>query len=597
MKLKDLRIGTRLWLAVGLFIAALVALAGFASLRASQAQDIAEKTLSLAETKIRLATRWSQMTEAAVGSSQVSTISADPVATKMLNDSTAKAIEKITAVQKQLAELPQSDDEKALTAKIAELRKVVLASSTKVKELKAAGDLEGARAESGKTFVPATVPYLQALADFVTLQENGARAAQERAVADRRLTLTIAIVVGALIIAGMLVGTFLLVRSIRQPLAEAMRLADAIAAGDLSPKPLQTRGDELGDLSRALVAMRESLGRMVGQVRTAADSIGTASSEIATGNQDLSQRTEQTASNLQQAASSMEQLTGTVKQSADSARQANQLAASAAEVAARGGNVVSQVVTTMDEINASSKKISDIIGVIDGIAFQTNILALNAAVEAARAGEQGRGFAVVASEVRSLAQRSAQAAKEIKGLIGASVEKVEGGSRLVADAGATMTEIVGSVQRVSDIIGEITAAASEQSDGIGQINSAVVQLDQMTQQNAALVEESAAAAESLKQQAGTLAKAVGTFRLGNEHTAATVHHAPAPAAAPIKPAPSFKPTAHAAKPKLAAPVAKPAPAKAPVTLALRAQAPASVAARPSAPAVATTAHNDDWETF
>jgi methyl-accepting chemotaxis protein len=216
----------------------------------------------------------------------------------------------------------------------------------------------------------------------------------------------------------------------------------------------------------------------------------------------------------------MEQLTGTVKQSADSARQANQLASSAAEVAARGGVVVSQVVATMEDINASSKKIADIIGVIDGIAFQTNILALNAAVEAARAGEQGRGFAVVASEVRSLAQRSAEAAKEIKGLIGASVEKVEGGSRLVADAGQTMKEIVGSVQRVSDIIGEITAAASEQSEGIGQVNGAVTQLDQMTQQNAALVEESAAAAESLKEQAVRLAEVVDTFRLeGHAHSA------------------------------------------------------------------------------
>ncbi|WP_235582356.1 methyl-accepting chemotaxis protein, partial [Rhizobacter sp. Root16D2] len=235
------------------------------------------------------------------------------------------------------------------------------------------------------------------------------------------------------------------------------------------------------------------------------------------GNQDLSARTEQTASNLQQAASSMEQLTGTVKQSADSARQANQLASSAAEVAARGGSVVAQVVTTMDEINASSKKINDIIGVIDGIAFQTNILALNAAVEAARAGEQGRGFAVVASEVRSLAQRSAQAAKEIKGLIGASVDRVEAGSRLVADAGTTMNEIVGSVQRVSDIIGEITAASSEQSDGIGQINTTVTQLDQMTQQNSALVEESAAAAESLRDQAQRLSQAVGAFRFEARH--------------------------------------------------------------------------------
>src|SRR5262249_514182 len=215
---------------------------------------------------------------------------------------------------------------------------------------------------------------------------------------------------------------------------------------------------------------------------------------------------------LQQTASSMEQLTGTVRQSADSARQANQLAASAAEVAARGGAVVSQVVSTMDEINTSSKKIADIIGVIDGIAFQTNILALHAAVEAPRAGEQGPGFAVVASEVRSLAQRSAEAAKEIKGLIGTSVDKVESGSKLVADAGKTMTEIVASVQRVTDIIGEITAATSEQSEGIGQVNAAVTQLDQMTQQNAALVEQSAAAAESLKEQAVHLAQAVGTFR-------------------------------------------------------------------------------------
>jgi methyl-accepting chemotaxis protein len=252
---------------------------------------------------------------------------------------------------------------------------------------------------------------------------------------------------------------------------------------------------------------------MVGQVRSSTDNISTASTEIATGNLDLSQRTEQTASNLQQAASSMEQLTGTVKQSADSARQANQLASSAAEVAARGRAVVTQVVSTMDEINASSKKISDIIGVIDGIAFQTNILALNAAVEAARAGEQGRGFAVVASEVRSLAQRSADAAKEIKTLIGASVEKVDSGSRLVADAGQSMKDIVSSVQRVTDIIGEITAASTEQSDGIGQVNGSVVQLDKMTQQNAALVEESAAAAESLKDQAQRLATVVAAFRL------------------------------------------------------------------------------------
>ncbi|MDE2276091.1 MAG: hypothetical protein KGK09_07320, partial [Burkholderiales bacterium] len=234
---------------------------------------------------------------------------------------------------------------------------------------------------------------------------------------------------------------------------------------------------------------------------------------IASGNQDLSGRTEQTASNLQQAASSLEQLTGTVRQTADSARTANQLAASATTVAQRGGEVVSQVVSTMDEISASSRRIGDIIGTIDGIAFQTNILALNAAVEAARAGEQGRGFAVVASEVRSLAQRSAEAAREIKGLIGASVEKVESGSRLVADAGSTMGEIVASVQRVSDIIGEISAATGEQSTGIAQVNVAIAQLDQATQQNAALVEESAAAAESLRAQAATLTHVTERFQL------------------------------------------------------------------------------------
>jgi methyl-accepting chemotaxis protein len=302
-------------------------------------------------------------------------------------------------------------------------------------------------------------------------------------------------------------------RSVQAPIREAERLAARIAAHDLSSDPHVDGRDELSKLLASLLEMQASLRRLVGQVRASTDSINTASAEIAGGNRDLSARTEQTASNLQQAASSMAQLTGTVRQSADSAQQANRLAASAADVAERGGKVVAQVVATMDEISGSSSKIADIIGVIDGIAFQTNILALNAAVEAARAGEQGRGFAVVAGEVRSLAQRSAEAAKEIKALIGASVQKVESGSKLVADAGQTMSEIVGSVRRVSDIIGEISAAAAEQSDGIGQVNAAVTQLDQMTQQNAALVEQSAAAAESLKDQALHVAQALGAFRL------------------------------------------------------------------------------------
>jgi methyl-accepting chemotaxis protein len=290
-------------------------------------------------------------------------------------------------------------------------------------------------------------------------------------------------------------------------------VAEKMVAADGSVSFEVTRMHSDDPVTAKLLGALRHVEQSIAQVRQAADSIGTASTEIAGGNADLSARTEQTASNLQQAASSMEQLTGTVAHSADAAAQANQLASSAAQVARRGGEVVGQVVSTMDEIHASSRKIADIIGVIDGIAFQTNILALNAAVEAARAGEQGRGFAVVAGEVRSLAQRSAEAAKEIKALIGTSVDKVETGSKLVADAGATMNEIVASVQRVSDIIGEISAAAREQSSGLGQVNAAVADLDRMTQQNAALVEQSAAAAESLKEQAKRLAHIVATFRL------------------------------------------------------------------------------------
>ncbi|MBK9236627.1 MAG: hypothetical protein IPO19_11530 [Rhodoferax sp.] len=307
--------------------------------------------------------------------------------------------------------------------------------------------------------------------------------------------------------------SWLMQRKIVAELAGAGEVANAVAGGNLSMEAASQRQDEVGDLVRALGAMTAQLNQSIATVMDSSESIRLASAEIATGNQDLANRTEETATNLQRAASSTEQLTGIVRQSADAARQANQLAALASEVAVRGGTVVAQVVSTMDEINASSKKISDIIGVIDGIAFQTNILALNAAVEAARAGEQGRGFAVVASEVRSLAGRSAEAAKEIKGLIGVSVDKVETGSRLVADAGRTMTEIVSSVQRVTDIIGEISSASNEQSEGISQVNSTVIELDRMTQQNAALVEQSAAAAESLREQAQRLAHVVSAFRL------------------------------------------------------------------------------------
>jgi len=424
------------------------------------------------------------------------------------------------------------------------------------------------------------------------LGTEGAHAEAARQAMTRQTITLFAVALGIAILI-VVPATLINMQSICRPMTEAQALAASIARGDLTNQITLIGRDESTQLMQALSDMQESLRTLVGQVRNSTDSISTASTEIATGNQDLSARTEQTASNLQQAASSMEQLTGTVKQSADSARQANQLASSAAEVAARGGSVVSQVVTTMDEINASSKKISDIIGVIDGIAFQTNILALNAAVEAARAGEQGRGFAVVAGEVRSLAQRSAQAAKEIKALIGASVEKVDSGSRLVADAGKTMSEIVGSVQRVSDIIGEITAASSEQSDGIGQVNTAVTQLDQMTQQNAALVEESAAAAESLRDQAKRLASVVATFRL--DAHAAPAAPAPVALAAP-KTVVAAKPVAKP-KPATAVPSTAAKPAPAPVVTKVAAATPSPAPAPVAGPAFAATAPSDDWETF
>ena len=351
------------------------------------------------------------------------------------------------------------------------------------------------------------------MSEIVTGIETAAAASSAEATALAHRTTLLLTLASVLATGFTLAVCGLMLRRVMLAIKRAAEVAVAVANGDLAvPAPSQ-RSDEIGDLQRALGQMVAQLRDSIHTVQDAAQRIAGAGAQIATGNQDLSNRTEQTASNLQQAASSLETLTGTVRHSADSAHQASALAASAAEVAQRGGTAVGQVVSTMDEINTSSRKIADIIGTIDGIAFQTNILALNAAVEAARAGEQGRGFAVVASEVRSLAQRSAAAAREIKTLIGTSVDRVEIGTRQVRDAGATMTEIVASVQRVADIISEISAAAGEQSSGIGEVNGAVASLDHMTQQNAALVEQSAAAAEHLRDQARSLSGIVARFRI------------------------------------------------------------------------------------
>ncbi|MCX7247049.1 MAG: methyl-accepting chemotaxis protein, partial [Burkholderiales bacterium] len=353
--------------------------------------------------------------------------------------------------------------------------------------------------------------YIKAVNDLVDFQtevmtEDG-KAAGVQAEGAQRMMLILSAVAALLTV----FFAWFITRSITVPLNLAVQVAQKVAAGDLTSHIEVMSKDETGTLTLALKDMNDSLKKIVGEVRSGTEAIGSGTKQIASGNADLSQRTEEQASSLEETASSMEELTSTVKQNAENAKQANQLALGASTVAVKGGQVVSEVVTTMSSINESSKKIVDIIGVIDGIAFQTNILALNAAVEAARAGEQGRGFAVVASEVRNLAQRSAAAAKEIKALIGDSVDKVGAGTKLVDEAGKTMEEIVNSVKRVTDIMSEITAASQEQSAGIEQVNQAITQMDEVTQQNAALVEEAAAAAESLEEQAQNLQAAVAIF--------------------------------------------------------------------------------------
>ncbi|MET0518309.1 MAG: methyl-accepting chemotaxis protein [Burkholderiaceae bacterium] len=550
----------------------------------------------------RLATDWYRNITNGVNRTSAVAASADPALAQFFAAVSAESSRQSGELQKQLETLLVEPAERAKFEKVSEARKAYLSTRDAINAAKKAGDADKARQIFESQFQPAAAAFEAGIKDVVQQQRGQLDAAAKRMDASNSTARTGLVVFALCALAVAVALVYWLTRSITVPLREAAEVADAIANFDLTHTITPRSNDETGRLLRSLQTMQSALLKLIGEVRGSTDSISTASAEIATGNHDLSSRTEQTASNLQQAAASMLQLTGTVRQTADSATTANQLASSAAEVAQRGGAVVAQVVSTMDEINASSRRINDIIGTIDGIAFQTNILALNAAVEAARAGEQGRGFAVVASEVRSLAQRSAAAAKENKALIGASAERVESGSRLVQDAGATMGDIVASVQRVSDIIGEISAASREQSDGIHQINAAVNQLDQMTQQNAALVEESASAAESLKDQASRLAQAIGVFRLNAGSLAVPAASAAAAGSAPLRKSPAQSrpaPAPSASKATTKAPKAAHAkPAAFPASPA--AKPPGAPAAKPEAApasAAAAAAAEGDWETF
>jgi methyl-accepting chemotaxis protein-1 (serine sensor receptor) len=420
----------------------------------------------------------------------------------------------IDAQWKQYSATTMIDGEQAAADRFQQARaKFVSDALRPAVEALRAGDMARATALVNGPMIEQFVPVRASINALIQTQLDEAAKANENSRSAYEMVRLVCLTGMALGLALAAVVGAMLVKSIVRPLDEAVRIAGAVAGGDLTQDIRVRANDETGHLMRALNEMNTGLARIVGRVRAGTDTIASASGQIATGNLDLSTRTEQQAASLERTATSMEELTSTVRQNADNARQANTLAQSASEVAARGGAVVTQVVATMGAINASASRIADIIGVIDGIAFQTNILALNAAVEAARAGEQGRGFAVVASEVRNLAQRSAAAAKEIKSLIDDSVQKVHHGSELVDQAGATMGEIVGSINRVTDIMSEIMAASQEQSTGIEEVNRAIVQMDQATQQNAALVEEASAAAQQLREEADSLARAVGAFRI------------------------------------------------------------------------------------
>jgi methyl-accepting chemotaxis protein len=513
MKLNNLKIGQRLSLGFGLISVLLVLITGTGLSNMDSLNNLLGKVVDENNVRLDGAT---DMRDAqrriAIGVRDI-ILTSDEAETDRLAATVTAAWQEYDRAEALLDKLIKRPEARALLNKIIDARKTAAPLIAKAQQLGKENKIEEDVAFMKAQVVPAVAVWQDAIVELMDLMsarnEKDQEAGKEQYGQARLLLCGVA---ALSILIAVLIG-WLTTRSIVRPMRRAVDVARTVASGDLSSRIEITSKDETGELLAALKEMNGSLQTIVGQVRSGTGALSTATNEIASGNLDLSSRTEQQASALEETASSMEELTATVKQNTENARQANQLALSASDVATRGGAVVGNVVSTMGSISESAGKIVDIISVIDGIAFQTNILALNAAVEAARAGEQGRGFAVVASEVRTLAQRSAAAAKEIKGLIGDSVEKVGEGSRLVQDAGATMEEIVSSVRRVTDIMAEITAASHEQEAGIEQINQAIGEMDAVTQQNAALVEEAAAAAQSLQEQSSQLEQTVSAFRL------------------------------------------------------------------------------------
>ena len=513
--LQNLKIGTRLSIGFAALIALSLLAAGVGIERIAAVRTIADR-LGTEDAELLIDTQgWVRAIEANTARTWVVFFATDANVVGKVKQEMKDTVAMQTERLKRMSVLAAADPEmKRIIDDITRQRDIYQATRNGLLKRQEGG--ENVNDEVVAKVFPASADYYAAVNGLVQYQDKrmkATKAAADAAAAQGVMALGVGCALA--LVAGLWFAV-VLTRSVVKPVRKAQALAQAIAAGDLTHDIRSDTRDEMGQLMQSMGAMVQSLRTIVGAVRSSSESIATGSSEIATGNADLSQRTEEQAANLQQTAASMEQLSSTVNNNAMTAVEAERLAGSASQIAAQGGVAVGQVVQTMEGITAASRKIVDIIGVIDGIAFQTNILALNAAVEAARAGEQGRGFAVVASEVRSLAQRSAAAAREIKSLITDSVEKVEAGSRQVDAAGSTMADIVGQVRRVNDLIGEISNATQEQKQGIGQVSNAVSQLDQVTQQNAALVEQSAAAADSLSQQTRRLVDAVSRFKLGRE---------------------------------------------------------------------------------